>query len=97
MGEAGRARFTEDLAMSIPAKRMRARPFREALRMEVLAAGDDFKKLRTVARALLDKAATGDVSAIREVADRLDGKVTQGVINEDDTPLKVTFAWKSNS
>ncbi len=64
--------------------------------MEVLSAGDDVKRLRAVARALLDKAESGDVAAIRELADRLDGKVTQGVTNDDDTPLKVTFAWKSS-
>jgi hypothetical protein len=77
-------------------KPARSRLFREALRMEVLSAGDDVKRLRAVARALLDKAESGDVAAIRELADRLDGKVTQGVTNDDDTPLKVTFAWKSS-
>lgn len=34
-------------------------------------------KLRAVADALVTKALTGDVPAIREVADRLDGKVLQ--------------------
>ena len=33
--------------------------------------------LRAVAQALVDKALTGDVPAIREVADRLDGKSVQ--------------------
>ena len=35
---------------------------------------DDVKKLRKVAAALVDKAMTGDTAAIREIADRVDGK-----------------------
>lgn len=55
----------------------RDKPFRDALRMEIAQAGPDLKALRRVAAALLDKAAEGDVLAIREIADRLDGKVSQ--------------------
>ena len=46
-------------------------------------------KLRAVADALVDKAMSGDVAAIKEVADRLDGKVPQGVIGgeEGDNPI----------
>lgn len=57
----------------------RDKPFRDALRMEIAEAGGDKKRLRVVARSLLDKAETGDVPAIKEVADRLDGKVAQAV------------------
>lgn len=51
--------------------------------------GTDKTKLRAVADALVDKAMSGDVAAIKEVADRLDGKVPQGVIggDEDDNPI----------
>jgi rRNA-processing protein FCF1 len=55
------------------------KPFAEALRLEIADAGQDHKALRKVARALLDKAALGDVQACREVADRLDGKPTQAI------------------
>lgn len=34
-------------------------------------------RLRAVADALVEKAMTGDVNAIREIGDRLDGKVPQ--------------------
>jgi hypothetical protein len=37
-------------------------------------AADDVKKLRKVASALVDKAMGGDTAAIREIADRVDGK-----------------------
>lgn len=49
--------------------------------------GTDKTKLRAVADALVDKAMSGDVQAIKEVADRIDGKVPQGVIGEEESPL----------
>ena len=55
--------------------------------------GTEKTKLRAVADALVDKAMAGDVQAIKEVADRLDGKVPQGVIGgeEDDNPIGIVF------
>jgi hypothetical protein len=69
-----------------PGGRPKETPFADALRMEIKAAGKDHKALRNVARALIDKAATGDIPAIRELADRLDGKAIQAV----DTTLSST-------
>jgi hypothetical protein len=57
------------------------KPFRDALRIELAALGeDDPKALRGLARQLL-KIASGDdgLPAIREIADRLDGKPAQAV------------------
>ena len=51
--------------------------YREALRMELAAAGEDLKKLREIARVHIEKAAAGDMQAIKELADRLDGKPAQ--------------------
>lgn len=65
--------------MANPRGQQRDKPFRDALRMEIADAGDDFKALRRVANALLVKAGEGDVQAIRELADRLDGKPAQFV------------------
>ena len=53
------------------------KPFADALRMEIAAAGEDHKALRIVARILLDKASDGDLAAIKELADRTDGKPRQ--------------------
>lgn len=54
--------------------------------------GSDKTKLRAVADALVDKAIAGDVAAIKEVADRLDGKVPQAVVGDDDhDPVGVVF------
>src|SRR5690349_12967880 len=74
-----------------PGGRPKSKPFADALRMEIAAAGADHKALREVARALLTKAAEGDVPAINALADRLDGKVPQAVEGEmnhtADNPL----------
>ncbi len=53
--------------------------------------GDGGTALRDIAEALVDKARSGDVQAIKEVADRLDGKVPQGLIggDEGDPELKL--------
>lgn len=47
--------------------------------MEIAAAGDDHKKLRNIAKVLLEKAEAGDMQAIQMVADRTDGKPAQAV------------------
>ena len=68
------------------------KPFRDALRMEIAAAqeADDKRSLRRIARTLLDKAADGDIAAIKEVADRLDGKVPQAVVGDhDEAPIQI--------
>jgi len=46
--------------------------------------GSDKTKLRAVADALVEKAMSGDVQAIKEVADRIDGKVPQAVVGDDE-------------
>ena len=73
-----------------PGGRPKEKPFREALRLELAAAGEDNKALRTIARALIDKAAEGDMAAIREVADRVDGKVAHAIVNDEESgPLQI--------
>src|SRR5262249_21097734 len=58
-----------------PGGKLRQKPFTDALRMEICEAGDDHKKLRRIARKLLAMAEASDMAAIRELADRLEGKV----------------------
>lgn len=69
------------------------KPFREALRMELAAAGEDHKALRGVAVALIGKAMMGDVQAIKEIADRLDGKPTQAIENGEDGDFQISVSW----
>jgi hypothetical protein len=56
-----------------PGGRPREKPFREALLAEITKGRDDLMALRKVARALLHKSGSGDIPAIRELANRLDG------------------------
>jgi len=56
----------------------------KALRMELAAAGDNMKKLREIARAHIARCEAGDMQAIKDLADRLDGKPAQ--ILEDSRP-----------
>jgi hypothetical protein len=54
--------------------------------------------LKQVARSLVRKAGQGDVAAIKEVLDRIDGKTLPGVPDADETPIepprKVYLSWK---
>lgn len=65
--------------------RKQEKPFRDALRMELAAAGDDNKALRRIAAALIARAEEADLGAIKEVADRIDGKVPQAVVGDDES------------
>jgi len=60
-----------------PRGQQRDKPYREALRLELAAAGEDMKKLREIARAHISRCEAGDMQAIKELADRLDGKPMQ--------------------
>lgn len=79
-----------------PGGKPKTKPFKDALMIEALSAEREeacaapVGSLRWNARQLLTK---GDVASIREIADRLDGKVPQGVIggDEDDNPIGIVF------
>jgi hypothetical protein len=65
------------------------KPFRDALRMEARLAeqGEDTPakpgSLRYIARQLLLRGAD-ETAAVKEIADRLDGKVPQGIVGDAD-------------
>jgi len=52
------------------------------------------QKLRLIADKLVDKAVEGDMHAIKELLDRVDGK-PGGSTTVDEAPRKVTFEWKN--
>lgn len=75
--------------MANPRGQQRDKPFRDALRMELAAAGENHKALREIARNLIDVARHPDIAAlpaIREIADRMDGKPAQAIVGDDDQP-----------
>lgn len=75
-----------------PDKIMRAALILELQQEAADADGKITKKLRLVARKLVDRAYfDGDVAAIREINDRVDGKVPQALVGNDDGPLTVVI------
>lgn len=76
-----------------PGGRRKDKPFFDALRIEAAAAerGDPCEakqgSLRWNARQLLEK---GDVQAIKEIADRLDGKVAQAIEGAVEGNMTIT-------
>lgn len=63
-----------------PSGRKSEKPFADALRMELAAAGEDHKALRKIAKNLIELAQKPDLAAlpaINAIADRLDGKPAQ--------------------
>lgn len=65
----------------------RERAFSDAVRREALA--KDGARLRKMAEKLLDKAEGGDVTALREAADRIEGKVPQAITGADGGPVQI--------
>jgi hypothetical protein len=55
-----------------------------------MSEGVDLKKLRQIARAHIENAASGDMQAIKELADRLDGKPAQilDLNDPDSNPIR---------
>jgi hypothetical protein len=63
-----------------PLGRLSEKPYHDALRMEIAAAGKDHKALRRIARNLIAQAQKDSfdaLPAINAIADRLDGKPAQ--------------------
>lgn len=81
--------------MANPRGQQRDKPFRDALRKKIAEASEDPRKLDRIADKLFALAEAGDVAAIKEVADRLDGKVPQAVGGSDELgPIENVVTWK---
>src|SRR5262249_30331840 len=63
-----------------PRGQQRDKAYREALRMELAAAGENMKALREIAKVHIAKCMEGDMGAIKELGDRLDGKPAAEVV-----------------
>src|SRR5262245_26073422 len=80
-----------------PAGGKTTQPMRDALGAELARAGDDGEGnkagvLQLIARRLAAKALEGDLGAIREIFDRIDGKSVAGSMSEQ-TSGKVEMQW----
>lgn len=49
--------------------------------------GETRKNIYLVAAKLVDKAIEGDIAAIKEINDRMDGKSPVAIVGDDDKPL----------
>lgn len=67
--------------------------FAEMLQVAIKEAGkaDGTTKLRDIADKLVAKAVEGDMQAIKEIADRLDGKAMQQVQAEHTGDMNILF------
>ena len=54
-----------------------------------LAVQEDYKRIHRVAEALFAKAEDGDIAAIKELGDRIDGKSSQTISGDSDAPITV--------
>lgn len=71
------------------------RAWRDTLRRE---ATKDPEKLRKIALALFEKALDGDIAAIKELGDRLDGKAVQAIVGDSEhDPVKINLSGLDNS
>ena len=63
----------------------KGKAWNDALRKAIVQ--DDSKRLRSAVEKLLDFASEGEPWAIRELADRLDGKPAQSIGSDPENPL----------
>jgi hypothetical protein len=87
--------------MTNPARTPGGKPFTRALlaALEEPAPGADVPNLRRIVDNLIGKAIDGDLSAIREIFDRIDGKAPTAAASPGagaEEPRKVLFEWKGD-
>ena len=51
-------------------------------------------KLQAIARAVVDKATQGDMTAAKEVLDRIDGRTPTAAPASAETPKEMSFSWQ---
>ena len=74
---------------SSSANRLWANTIRRAV-----AQGDP-ERLRRIAEKLLSMAEEGDIQAIKEIGDRVDGKPKQIIGGDEESPFRLLLGWKS--
>jgi GH15 family glucan-1,4-alpha-glucosidase len=76
-----------------PEGRRKNRPWRDALNRAVQRATTgkvDYVALDALADALVAAGLAGEVNALKEIGDRIDGKVPQAIVGDDDeSPVNV--------
>ena len=67
------------------------KPFRDMLALAIHDAKQEKGKLRKIADKLVSEAMKGNIQAMKEVADRLDGKAAQSLTvgGDSDNPVQI--------
>lgn len=79
-----------------PGGRSTEKPFLAALKLEIAEARQKGpRSLRRIARKLLNNAENGETAAIREIADRLDGKIPQPAPLQPDENTRLIIEIRS--
>ncbi len=73
----------------------RKTPFARALASVMSEIDPEHKKVRllVLAEVLASEALAGDMDAIKEVANRLDGRPAQAIVGDSDRPVELTLRW----
>jgi hypothetical protein len=77
--------------MGAPLKNQNARKYNRVWAdiVRKLAVQEDYARLHRVAESLFKKAEEGDLTAIKELGDRLDGKALQEIGGDSDNPITI--------
>lgn len=80
-------------------KPKRAKLFTNALLASLKKTDEhDVEAIQRIADKLVELAESGDVPAIKEIADRVEGKVPQAIGGDDDLPdMRMRISWISSS
>ena len=74
---------------------VKGKTWADAIRKALLQYADDEVKrkeaLHKIALKIVEKALSGDATAMKEIGDRLDGKPAQTIMGDDDSPLQITI------
>lgn len=66
------------------------KPWSDALRLAALTMDGDRSRLRKIAEQCVSAAMGGDIQAIREIGDRLDGKPAQAIEHSGEMTFRAT-------
>ncbi len=86
--------------MASHAKKAQTKIWSQALRKAALEYAEGNRgprKIEVAARAVVRKLIDGEMAAVREFGDRIDGKLATPIVGEDNGPISVTLRVFGNA
>lgn len=65
--------------------------------LSIRGKGDRMAALDALAEKLLEKCDEGEMTALRELGDRMDGKPAQAITGADEGPVELLLRWASSA